>query len=145
MFKKSYLILVALIVALLAYSVSANTVQTPNGYIDTSKKVLPKKTQGYQPPNVQEAQSQKAQAEKKKADAKKKAETKQSKDKKAAAAQKSAEYVDGVLSKKNASVAELKKAEAEVQKIKKFIADNKQYASTDEYKGLQETDRKSVV
>ncbi|MEY8700955.1 hypothetical protein AALH12_07145 [Streptococcus ferus] len=139
MFKKSYLILVALIVALLAYSVSANTVQTPNGYIDTSKKVLPKKTQGYQPPNVQEAQSQKAQAEKKKADAKKKAETKQSKDKKAAAAQKSAEYVDVVLSKKNASVAELKKAEAEAQKIKKYIADNKQYASTDEYKGLQET------
>ena len=137
--KKSTLFLVVFVLALLAYTVSANTVQTPNGYIDTSKKVLPKKTQGYQPPNVQEAESQKAQAKKKEADAKKAAEKKQSKDKKAAAAQKSAEYVDGVLSKKNASVAELKKAEAEAQKVKKYIADNKQYESTDAYKSMQET------
>lgn len=137
--KKHYLMLFSLLLALSTYSASANTLQTSNGYIDTTKKVLPKNNQGYKPANVQEADSQKAQKAKKESDSKAKAKKAFDKDKTATNAYQSATYVDGVLAKKDASTEELKKAEEEVKKVKQFIADNKKYESTEEFKGMKET------
>jgi len=89
-----------------------------NGYITNSNSnITPKQSNGYAPPNVQEAKTREAQQQKNKQDKKKKDEKKIEKDDDYQSIQKKAENVDKTLKNKNASTKDIKKAGEDIEDI----------------------------
>lgn len=122
--------------------VFADRTATANGYIDTSKKIVPKQNNEYAPSNVQEANSQKAQATKK---------AKQKADKQQNALASSSDYdkvkqasdtLREVTSKDNPSASEIKAAQRAYQTVHDYVsnsANSSNYGASQDFQWFQES------
>ncbi|MDG3142858.1 hypothetical protein MKL29_08575 [Streptococcus suis] len=139
--RKTQVLLTLLVVGLFGVNhVSADArVPTPNGYIDTSQKIIPNGDHQYVPPNVQDVQAQKAIVEKKKQSEKKQAETKIEEDKHYQKIKEAASRADKIYAKKNPTTKELKQADRDTDLIRQFTEQNKQYEMTSQYASLKQT------
>ena len=111
-----------------------------NGYTTNSNNnITPKQSNGYAPPNVQEAKSREAQDRKKKEEKKKKDEKKIEKDDDYQSIQKKADNVDKTLNNKNASTKDIKKAGKDIEDINNYVEQNKDKEDAAQIKGLKTT------
>lgn len=138
---KPFILLLFLSLFLSVGIVKADTTLTPNGYIDTQNKVIPKPNQGYTPPNVQDSESLKAKKTKEDADTKKEAERSIEESSSYQKAKEASLRVDAILSKKSPSLAELTQASKDIEIIRSFVTDskNKEYESSNQFAGLSQT------
>lgn len=143
---KKHTLSVSLLAAftLLAISqpVFADRTATANGYIDTSKKIVPKQNNEYTPSNVQEANSQKAKAAK---------EQKQKADKQQNALSSSSDYdsikqasdtLREVTSKDNPSASEIKAAQKAYQTVHDYVSNStnsSNYGASQDFQWFQES------
>lgn len=121
--------------------VKADTTLTPNGYIDTQNKVLPKNNQQYTPANVEDTKSQEASRN---ADAKKSKQKAEETIDKLASYQKALEAsirVDKIFSNKKPTVEQMAQASRDIELVKTFVSDksNQSYKDSDQFKGLEQT------
>lgn len=138
---KTIVMMTSLVFFLSVGIVKADTTQTPNGYIDTNNKVIPKPSQGYTPPNVQESKAREAKKNKADADRKKEAEKSIENSASYQKAKEASLRVDKTLSNKKPSVADMAQASKDIALIKAFISDsrNKQYESSNQFASLNQT------
>lgn len=144
MTKRSFSISLLVLLATLAISqpVFAERRATANGYIDTSKKIVPKQNNEYKPGNVQEAQSQKAKAAQK---AKQKADKQQNALSSSSGYDKVKQASDtlrDVTGKDNPSISELQAAQKAYQTVHDYVSNNDNqanYGSSQDFQWFQES------
>lgn len=146
MTKRSFSISLLVLLATLAISqpVFADRKATANGYIDTSKKIVPKQNNGYKPNNVQEAESQKAKATKKHQETAEKQGKALSASSDYDKVKQASDTLRDVTSKDNPSLSELQSAQKAYQTVYDYVSNNDNqanYGASQDFQWFQESVR----
>lgn len=142
--KRSLSLSLLILLATLTFNqpVFAERRATANGYIDTSKKIVPKQNSEYAPGNVREAESQKAKAAQKAKEKADKQQTAFSNSSDYDAVKQASDTLRDVTSKDNPSANEIKAAQKAYQNVHDYVsnsANSSNYGTSQDFQWFQES------